>query len=143
MFERFKMEQDYLPVFKNKGLGTTIWSPLGAGFLTGKYNEGIPTDSRLSLEGFDWLKERWVQEGKIEKVKSLSVVAAELGIGMAALAIAWTLKNPNVTTTILGATKATQLTENLKALDAQKLLNTEVLAKIDTILCNKPFMDLA
>jgi aryl-alcohol dehydrogenase-like predicted oxidoreductase len=143
MFERFKMEQDYLPVFKNKGLGTTIWSPLGAGFLTGKYNEGIPTDSRLSLEGFDWLKERWVQEGKIEKVKSLSVVAAELGIGMAALAIAWTLKNPNVTTTILGATKATQLTENLKALDAQKLLNTEVLAQIDTILGNKPFMDLA
>ncbi len=143
MFERFKMEQDYLPVFKNKGLGTTIWSPLGAGFLTGKYNEGIPTDSRLSLEGFDWLKERWVQEGKIEKVKSLSGLAAELGISMAALAIAWTLKNPNVTTTILGATKATQLTENLKALDAQKLLTTEVMERIDAILGNKPFLDLA
>jgi aryl-alcohol dehydrogenase-like predicted oxidoreductase len=143
MFERFKMEQDYLPVFRNKGLGTTIWSPLGAGFLTGKYNEGIPSDSRLSLEGFDWLKERWIQEGKIEKVKSLSILAAELGISMAAMAIAWTLKNPNVTTTILGATKASQLTENLKALDAQKLLTTEVLARIDTILGNKLFMDLA
>jgi aryl-alcohol dehydrogenase-like predicted oxidoreductase len=143
MFERFKMEQDYLPVFKNKGLGTTIWSPLGAGFLTGKYNEGIPSDSRLSLEGFDWLKERWVQENKIEKVKSLTVLAAELGISMAALAIAWTLKNPHVTTTILGATKTTQLTENLKALDAQKLLTTEVITRIEGILDNKPFMDLA
>ena len=143
LFERSKVDAEYLEIYKNVGLGTTIWSPLGAGFLTGKYNEGIPTDSRLSLEGFDWLKERWVQEGKIEKVKSLSVLAAELGISMAAMAIAWTLKNPNVTTTILGATKASQLTENLKALEAQKLLTTEVIAHIDTILGNKPFLDLA
>ena len=84
-----------------------------------------------------------MQDNKIEKVKKLSVVAAELGISMAALAIAWTLANPHVTTTILGATKTTQLTENLKALDALKLLTPEVLATIDTILGNKPFMDLA
>jgi aryl-alcohol dehydrogenase-like predicted oxidoreductase len=84
-----------------------------------------------------------VQENKIEKVKSLTLLASELGISMAALAIAWTLVNPTVTTTILGATKASQLTENLKALDAQKLLTTGVMARIDSILGNKPFLDLA
>jgi aryl-alcohol dehydrogenase-like predicted oxidoreductase len=67
MFERFKMEQDYLPVFQNVGLGTTIWSPLAAGFLTGKYNNGIPADSRLAIEGFDWLKDRWIQDAKLIK----------------------------------------------------------------------------
>jgi voltage-dependent potassium channel beta subunit len=85
MFERFKMEQDYLPVFKNVGLGTTIWSPLAAGFLTGKYNDGIPEDSRLAIEGFDWLKTRWIQEAKLEKVKKLTILANELGVSLAAL----------------------------------------------------------
>ena len=73
MFERFKMEQDYLPVFQNVGLGTTIWSPLAAGFLTGKYIDGIPEGSRLDIKGFDWLKERWLQEEKIKKLKKLQV----------------------------------------------------------------------
>jgi voltage-dependent potassium channel beta subunit len=143
MFERFKMEQDYLPVFKNVGLGTTIWSPLAAGFLTGKYNNGIPADSRLAVEGFDWLKNRWIQDAKLEKVKKLAILADELGISLAALSIAWTIKNPNTTTAILGATKKEQLTENLKALDALSLLSDEVLVKIEGILQNKPFMDLA
>jgi voltage-dependent potassium channel beta subunit len=143
MFERFKMEQDYLPVFKNVGLGTTIWSPLAAGFLTGKYNNGIPPDSRLAIEGFDWLKNRWIQDAKLEKVKKLAVVAEELGISLAALSIAWTIKNPNTTTAILGATKKEQLTENLKALDALTLLSDDVLVKIEGILQNKPFMDLS
>jgi voltage-dependent potassium channel beta subunit len=143
MFERFKMEQDYLPVFKNVGLGTTIWSPLGAGFLTGKYNNGIPDDSRLAIKGFDWLKNRWLQDEKIKKVKKLDELAKELGVSLASLAIAWTIKNPNVTTAILGATKATQLNENLKALDTLKLLNDEVMNKIEAILENKPFMDLS
>ena len=143
MFERFKMEQDYLPVFKNVGLGTTIWSPLGAGFLTGKYNNGIPDDSRLAIKGFDWLKNRWLQDEKIKKVKKLDELAKELGVTLASLAIAWTIKNPNVTTAILGATKATQLNENLKALDTLKLLNDEVMNKIEAILENKPFMDLS
>jgi voltage-dependent potassium channel beta subunit len=143
MFERFKMEQDYLPVFKNVGLGTTIWSPLAAGFLTGKYNNGIPADSRLAIEGFDWLKNRWIQEAKLEKVKKLAVLADELGVSLAALSIAWTIKNPNTTTAILGATKKEQLTENLKALDALTLLSDDVLVKIEGILQNKPFMDLA
>lgn len=143
MFERFKVEQDYLPVFKNVGLGTTIWSPLAAGFLTGKYNEGIPADSRLAIEGFDWLKNRWIQDAKLAKVKQLTELAGELGVSLAALAIAWTIKNPNVTTAILGATKRTQLEENLKALDAVKLLSEDVMNKIEEILQNKPFLDLA
>ncbi|MBL0883351.1 MAG: aldo/keto reductase [Chitinophagaceae bacterium] len=143
MFERFKMEQDYLPVFQNVGLGTTIWSPLAAGFLTGKYLDGIPEDSRLAIQGFDWLKDRWVQEAKIEKVKKLSVLAQELNVSLAELAIAWTVKNPNVTTAILGATKKTQLEENLKALHVLPVLTSEVMEKIETILQNKPVMDLA
>lgn len=143
MFERFKMEQDYLPVFKNVGLGTTIWSPLAAGFLTGKYNNGIPPDSRLAIEGFDWLKERWVQEAKIEKTKNLAILAQEMNVSLAELAIAWTIKNPNVTTAILGATKKHQLEENLKALQVLPLLTNEIMEKIETILQNKPVMDLA
>ena len=143
MFERFKMEQDYLPVFKNAGMGTTIWSPLAAGFLTGKYNNGIPEGSRLAMEGFDWLKDRWVEDTKLEKVKKLSVLAFELNVSLAALSIAWTIHNPHVTTAILGATKKEQLTENLKALDAVSLLSDEVIDNIELILQNKPFMELS
>lgn len=143
MFERFKMEQDYIPVFKNVGLGTTIWSPLAAGFLTGKYNDGIPEGSRLAIEGFDWLKERWVQDAKIEKVKKLAVLAQEMNVSLAELAIAWTIKNPNVTTAILGATKKIQLEENMKALNVLPLLTSEIIEKIESILQNKPSMDLS
>jgi len=143
MFERFKVEQDYLPVYKNVGLGTTIWSPLAAGFLTGKYLNTIPEDSRLSIPGFEWLKTRWLQEQKIEKLKKLVDLANQLGVSMASLAIAWTISNPNVTTAILGATKKEQLTDNLKALDVLKLLTPEVLSTIESILGNKPTMDLA
>ncbi len=143
MFERFKLEQDYLPVFKNVGMGTTIWSPLAAGFLTGKYNNGIPEGSRLAIEGFDWLKERWVQEAKVTKVKQLAVLAAEMGVSLAALSIAWTIKNPHVTTAILGATKKQQLEENLKALEVLPKITDEVMQKIEAILQNKPHMDLA
>jgi len=137
------MEQDYLPVFKNVGLGTTIWSPLAAGFLTGKYLEGIPSDSRLGIEGFAWLKHRWLQEEKIAKLKKLVAVANEMGVSMASLAIAWTIANPNVTTAILGATRPEQLQENLKALQVVKMLNPEILNKIESILQNKPFMDIS
>ncbi len=143
MFERFKMEQDYLPVFQNVGLGTTIWSPLAAGFLTGKYLDNVPDDSRLAIKGFEWLKERWLQEEKIKKLKKLVELAATLGISMATLAIAWTVKNPNVTTAILGATKKSQLEENLKAPDAVNKLIPDVMERIEKILQNKPFLDLA
>jgi len=143
MFERYKVEMDYLPVYKNAGLGTTIWSPLAAGFLTGKYLQGIPEDSRLAINGFDWLKDRWLQEEKINKLKKLVAFADSLGVSMASLAIAWTINNPHVTTAILGATKKEQLTENLKALDTLKLLSPEVMGEIEKILQNKPFMDLS
>jgi len=143
MFERAKIELDYLPVYQNVGLGTTIWSPLAAGFLTGKYNEGIPEGSRLSIQGFDWLKERWLQEDKLKKVKELGKLAGETGVSLAEMAIAWTIKNPHVTTAILGATKKEQLLENLKALDAVSKLTPEVMEKIENILQNKPFLNLA
>ncbi len=143
MFERYKMDMDYLPVFKNVGLGTTIWSPLAAGFLTGKYLEGIPEDSRLAITGFDWLKNRWLQEEKINKLRKLVVLAKNLGVSMASLAIAWTIRNPHVTTAILGATKKEQLTENLKALEVLKLLTPDMMDEIEKILQNKPYMDLS
>jgi aryl-alcohol dehydrogenase-like predicted oxidoreductase len=143
MFERFKMEQDYLPVFKNVGLGTTVWSPLASGFLSGKYLEGIPEGSRLSFDTFGWLRDRWLQDVKIEKLRKLMDLSKELGVSMASLAIAWTIVNPHVTTTILGATKEDQLRDNLKSLDVVQLLSKEVMEKIEGILQNKPVLDLA
>lgn len=141
MFERFKMEQDYLPVFRTVGLGTTIWSPLASGFLTGKYLNGMPEGARLSYDNFGWLRDRWLQEGKIEKLKKLVALAGELGVSLSSLAIAWTVKNPNVTTTILGASKAEQLEENLNALNVLPLLTDEVINAIEAILQNKPILN--
>lgn len=138
MFNRHKMENEYLQIFKNIGLGTTIWSPLASGLLTGKYNDGIPEGSRLDIKGFEWLKEKNLQDQKIEKVKQLSTIANDLGCTMAALSIAWCIKNPNVTTAILGATKASQLHDNLTALEALPKLSAEVMDSIEAILQNKP-----
>ncbi len=143
MLWRFKMEQDYLPVFKNVGLGTTIWSPLAAGFLTGKYLEGIPEGSRMSFDTFGWLRDRWFTEENIGKLRQLLAFSKELGVSMASLAIAWTIANPHVTSTILGATREEQLTDNLKALDVVKMLTPELMQKIDHILGNKPAIDLS
>ena len=140
LFERNKIENDYLEVYKNVGLGTTIWSPLAAGLLTGKYNNGIPEGSRLAIEGFDWLKERWIMQDKIEKVQKLQLLANELGCSLPALSIAWCIKNPNVTTAILGATRKEQLIDNLTALKAVELLTSEVISKIEAIMQNKPFL---
>ncbi len=138
LFERNKVENEFLEIFKNVEMGTTIWSPLAAGLLSGKYNDGIPEGSRLGMEGFEWLRDRWMLNDKVEKVKQLSVLAKALGISVAALSIAWTIKNPNVTTAILGATKKDQLEDNLKALDALPLLTNEVLQSIEAIMQTKP-----
>jgi aryl-alcohol dehydrogenase-like predicted oxidoreductase len=138
LFEREKMERDYTTVFKNIGLGTTIWSPLCSGLLTGKYNDGIPKGSRLGIEGFEWLKDRTLAEDRIEKVKRLSDIAKELETSSATLAIAWCIHNPNVSTAILGATKEEQLLENLKAIDVLPLLTDEVMDKIEGVVSNKP-----
>jgi voltage-dependent potassium channel beta subunit len=136
LFERNKIENEYLEVYKNVGLGTTIWSPLAAGLLTGKYNDGIPVGSRF--EGFDWLKDRWMAEDRINRVKKLGILANELGVSLASLSIAWCVKNENVTTAILGATKKTQLLDNLDALKALPLLTAERMQEIDEIVGTKP-----
>lgn len=133
IFERYKMEVDYQSIFKNIGMGTTIWSPLASGLLTGKYNHGIPEGSRLSLEGFDWLKEKTLSEEKIQKVIKLEQIAHSLGMKLSVMAIAFCLKNPNVTSVILGATKEQQLLENLEAMDQMHKLTDDVLAEIRTI----------
>ena len=138
MFERNKLEKDYLDIFRTVGLGTTIWSPMASGLLSGKYNDGIPKNSRFALQGFDWLKDRWMLDDNLKKVKKLSELAAKLGVSTAALSIAWCVKNPNVSTAILGATKKQQLIENLKSLEIVPLLTTEIMDKIDVILKNKP-----
>jgi aryl-alcohol dehydrogenase-like predicted oxidoreductase len=111
LFERNKIENEFSQIFKTVGLGTTIWSPLASGLLSGKYNNGIPADSRMAIEGFDWLKDRWLTEDKLNTVKQLATFANELNVSLPALSIAWCLNNCNVTTVILGATKKEQLEE--------------------------------
>ncbi len=138
LFNREKLEKDYLEVFKNVGLGTTIWSPLASGLLTGKYNNGVPDGTRLAIPGFEWLKDKTFVEDKLNKVRAYQKIADELGCSMAALSIAWCIKNPNVSTAILGATKKEQLQENLKALDVLPLLDDRVLIQIDGIFTTRP-----
>ena len=138
LFERDKMERDYKSIFKNIGMGTTIWSPLASGLLTGKYNNGIPEGSRMGMEGFEWLKDKTIADDRIEKVKQLAAIAAELGTTVATLSIAWCIYNPDVTTAILGATKEEQLLQNLQALEVLPLLNAELIERIDGIMANKP-----
>jgi len=138
MFEREKIEKEYLDVYRTVGLGTTIWSPLASGLLSGKYNDGIPKVSRFALEGFDWLKDRWMLDDNLKKVKKISELATKLGVSTASLSIAWCIKNPNVSTAILGATKKQQLIENLKSLEVVPMLTPEIMEKIDGIMKNKP-----
>jgi voltage-dependent potassium channel beta subunit len=140
LLERNKIENEFLMVFKTVGMGTTIWSPLASGLLSGKYNNGIPEGSRFAIEGFDWLKDRWMKENFLDKINKLSLLANELGISVAQLSIAWCIKNPNVTTAILGASRKEQLLENLKALDAIEKLSAEVMKRIDDIVQTKPVL---
>lgn len=138
LFERKKLEHDYLPVFEEVGIGTTIWSPLASGLLTGKYNNGVPEGSRLSIEKYSWLRENVLQDDRIEKVKKLEHIARQLDTSLSTLSIAWTIVNRNVTTAILGATKESQLTENLKAVELYPKLTPEILTQIDEVMGTKP-----
>ncbi|HXS37220.1 MAG TPA: aldo/keto reductase [Flavipsychrobacter sp.] len=138
LFERQKMEVDYIPIFRNIGMGTTIWSPMASGLLSGKYNNGIPEGSRLSLENYTWLKDREMTKDKLNRVKQLETVAIDLGTNTAILSIAWCISNPHVTTAILGATKESQLTENLKALEVYPKITEDVKKRIDDIMGTKP-----
>jgi voltage-dependent potassium channel beta subunit len=137
MFHRQRVEYELAPLYRKIGLGTTIWSPLDSGILTGKYNDGIPEGSRLALEGFEWLKNRLVQE-KIEKVRQMAPIAQELDCSMAQLALAWCLKNPDVSSVITGASKPEQVWENMQALEVAERLTPEGLERIEAILDNKP-----
>ena len=138
MLERYKVEKEFNQVYDTYGLGTTIWSPLASGLLTGKYDEGIPDDSRLSMEGFEWLKDKTLTDENMKKVANLRPIAEQLGVSMAVLAIAWTIKNPRVTSAILGATSDVQLLENLSALDIYHHIGEDVMNRIDSVLLNKP-----
>jgi voltage-dependent potassium channel beta subunit len=142
MFERNKLENEYLTVFKNFGLGTTIWSPLASGVLSEKYLNNMPADTRLSIEGMDWLKERSISEEKLQKVKGLNELAKSIGTSLPKLAIAWCLKNENVSTVMLGASKIDQLKETLTALEVAPMITEDLLLKIETILKNKPILPL-
>ncbi len=141
MLHRERVEKEYERLYETAGLGTTIWSPLASGILTGKYNDGIPAGSRVTLAGYEWLKtfvESEEGQIKIEKAKELTKFAGELDTTLSRLAIAWCLKNPRVSTVILGASRMEQLTENLQSLEVLPLLNDEIMAKIELILDNKP-----
>ena len=141
MFHRDRVEKEYLPLYTEMGLGTTIWSPLASGLLTGKYSEGIPPKSRASLPAYRWIRRRFESpEGQlqIEKVKKLGDVAADLGISLPRLAIAWCLKNPYVSTVITGASKPEQVKENMQTLDDLTALTPEIMEMIEAILDNTP-----
>ncbi len=140
MLHRSMMEKDYLPMFENFGMGTTIWSPLASGLLTGKYFDGS-ADDKNRMELMAWLKERALGDmDKVEKVKQLAALAKELGISLTHLALCWCLKNQNVSTVILGASKVQQLEENLKCYDSIPKLTPDVMEKIEGILQNKPVL---
>jgi voltage-dependent potassium channel beta subunit len=141
MFHRERFEKEYARLYSEIGLGTTIWSPLASGLLTGKYNDGIPEDSRMNLEGYEWLRDRLLgPEGRknLEKVKALGSVAGDLGVPMAQLGLAWCLKNPNVSTVITGASRPEQVRENMKAVEVAERVTDDVMARIEGILENKP-----
>jgi voltage-dependent potassium channel beta subunit len=141
MFHRYRFEVEYGRLYDTIGLGTTIWSPLASGLLTGKYNQGIPDDSRMNLEGYEWLRKMMESEEgqkRLQSVKDLVPIAEDLGTNMARLALAWCLKNPNVSTVIMGASKVSQLEDNLQALDLVEQLTDDVMEKIEAVLDNKP-----
>ena len=141
LFRREKVESEFLPLYSLIGLGTTIWSPLASGILTGKYNDGIPGDSRVALPGYEWLKARLESEkgkSEIARVKKLAKLADELGMPVHHLALNWCLANPNVSTVILGASRLSQLKDNLKALEHKSKMTPEVMANIDEIAANRP-----
>lgn len=137
LFHRDRVEKEYARLYSEIGLGTTIWSPLASGLLTGKYNNGVPQDTRINIPAMSWLKEKFTsEEGKnnLEKVKKLTKLASDTGISMTHMALLWCLKNPNVSTVILGASKTSQLADNLKCLEAKSLFTEQVAGEIEKMM---------
>ncbi|AFC26202.1 potassium channel beta subunit family protein [Saprospira grandis] len=138
MFHREKVEVEYAQIYKTVGLGTTIWSPLASGVLTDKYLKEFPDNTRLSLQGMDWLKERSLTPERLDKVRELQKLADQLGTSVAKLAVAWCAKNPNVSTVILGASKPHHLAETLTALELLPQFTEDLNSQIEAILGNQP-----
>ncbi len=134
MFHRERFEVEYARLFADYGYGSTTWSPLASGLLTGKYNQGIPDGSRATLPHYEWLKESVTNQDKLAKVAQLQGVADDLGVPLAQMALAWILKNPNVSTVITGASKVQQVKENMKAMDVVGQLTPDVMERIQSIL---------
>jgi voltage-dependent potassium channel beta subunit len=133
LFHRERVEKEYARLYEDLGLGTTTWSPLASGLLTGKYNEGVPPDSRAAVKGYEWLAERILEPTRRAKVQSLAPIAQELGCTLAQMSIAWCLKNPHVSTVITGASRPAQVLENVHALDVVPKLTPDVMARIEAI----------
>lgn len=138
MFHRERVEREYAPLYDTPGLGTTIWSPLASGLLTGKYNDGIPDGSRLATEGYEWLQDQVLREERLDTVRRLTEVAKDLGCTTAQLALAWCLLNDRVSTVITGASKPAQVRENMQALGVVEKIDGEAEARIESILDNEP-----
>ena len=134
LFERHRFSREYERLYRDYGYGTTTWSPLASGLLTGKYNQGIPEGSRGALNGFDWLHEGLTDQERIAKVEALQPIASELNCTLSQLALAWCLKNPYVSTVITGASRVEQIQENMKATEIAPRLTPEILKQIDAIL---------
>ena len=136
LFNRKNVELDLKPIIDKYGLGTTIWSPLCSGMLTGKYQDGIPKGSRFDLEGYEWLKDRYhsdVGQQRIQQVNQMAHIVRDLDATLSQVAIAWCLKNPDVSTVILGASNMDQLTENLASLDVVDQLDDLVMLELDQL----------
>jgi voltage-dependent potassium channel beta subunit len=133
LFHRKRVEQEYARLFQDIGLGSTTWSPLASGLLTGKYNSGIPADSRGALKGYEWLQKNLTDPSALAAVRELATVAGELDCSIAQLALAWCLKNPHVSTVITGASRAQQVRENMQALNVVPKLTPEILERIEMI----------
>ncbi len=128
---RDRVEKEYAPLYRDIGLGATIWSPLASGLLSGKYNAGIPADSRAALPDYTWLRNALTDPARLAKAASLAPIAADLGVTLAQMSLAWCLKNPHVTSVITGASRAEQVRENMKALDVVPKLTPDVMAAIE------------
>jgi aryl-alcohol dehydrogenase-like predicted oxidoreductase len=133
LFERDKVEKEFAPLYDRIGLGLTTWSPLASGLLSGKYQDGVPAGSRAALPGYGWLEGEVTNAEANRRVRELGVIAAELGVTTAQLAIAWCASNPHVSTVITGASRVEQVRENLRALDVIERLTPDLLARIDAI----------
>jgi len=138
LFNRQRFEREYARLFRDYHYGSTTWSPLASGLLTGKYEQGIPNDSRATLKGYDWLEKRMTDVDNLGKVRKLKTVVNSVGCTLAQLAIAWLLKNPNVSTVITGASRVEQLRENMAAADFVAKLTPEVLTEIDGVFGKPP-----